>query len=135
MSKRKFLSVLAVSAAASAVLGGVPAAVIAATAGAAGAATDPPAFGSLPPTLAAQLANQSSGSGAQSPAASSLLYWRVVLTMTRPGSTLLRICWVELGPELLLPGCGTAPLGTGFAGAEALLLGWADAEDELAAGW
>jgi len=58
MSKRKFLSVLAVSAAVSAasvVLGGVPAAVIAATAGTAAAATDPPAFGSLPPTLAAQL--------------------------------------------------------------------------------
>ena len=33
MSKRKFLSVLAVSAAAAAVLGGVPAAVIAVTAG------------------------------------------------------------------------------------------------------
>ena len=44
MSKHKFLSVLAVSAAASAVLGGVPAAVIAVTAGAAGAAADP-AFG------------------------------------------------------------------------------------------
>ncbi len=54
MSKRKFLSVLAVSAAASAVLGGVPAAVIAATAGGASATTDP-AFGGLPPTLAAQL--------------------------------------------------------------------------------
>jgi hypothetical protein len=54
MSKRKFLSVLAVSAAVSAVLGGVPAAVIAVAAGAAGATTDP-AFGSLPPTLAAQL--------------------------------------------------------------------------------
>ncbi len=55
MSKRKFLSVLAGSAAASVVLGGVPATVIAATAGTAVAATDPPAFGSLPPTLAAQL--------------------------------------------------------------------------------
>ena len=54
MSQRKFLSVLAVSAAASAVLGGVPAAVIAVTAGAAGATTGP-ALGSLPPTLAAQL--------------------------------------------------------------------------------
>jgi hypothetical protein len=55
MSKRKFLSVLALSAAASAVLGGVPAAVIAVTAGAAGATTDP-ALGALPPALAAQLA-------------------------------------------------------------------------------
>ena len=54
MSKRKFLSVLAVSAAATAVLGGVPAAASAATAGAARAANDP-AFGSLSPTLAAQL--------------------------------------------------------------------------------
>ena len=54
MSKRKFLSVLAVSAAASAVLGGVPAAVIAATAGGASATTDP-AFGGLAPALAAQL--------------------------------------------------------------------------------
>src|ERR1700679_3089550 len=54
MSKRKFLSVLAASAAASAVLGGVPAAVIAVAAGTAGATTDP-AFGSLPPALAAQL--------------------------------------------------------------------------------
>jgi hypothetical protein len=54
MSKRKFLSVLVVSAAASAVLGGVPAAVIAATAGGASATTGP-AFGGLPPALAAQL--------------------------------------------------------------------------------
>ena len=54
MSKRKFLSVLAVSAAASAVLGGVPAAVIAATAGGASATTDP-SFRGLPPALAAQL--------------------------------------------------------------------------------
>ena len=54
MSKRKCLSVLAVSAAASAVLGGAPAAVIAATAGGASATTDP-AFGGLPPALAAQL--------------------------------------------------------------------------------
>jgi hypothetical protein len=54
MSKRKVLPVLAVSAAASAVLGGVPAAVIAVAAGAAGASTGP-AVGSLPPTLAAQL--------------------------------------------------------------------------------
>ena len=55
MSQRQFWSVLAVSAAASAVLGGVPAAELAPTAGAAGAATDPPAFGPPPPTLAAQL--------------------------------------------------------------------------------
>ena len=54
MSKRKILSVLAVSAAASAVLGGVPAAVIAVTAGGAGA-TSAPAFGSLSPALAARL--------------------------------------------------------------------------------
>ena len=54
MSKRKLLSVLAVSAAASAVLGGVPAAVIAATAVGASATTDS-AFGGLPPALAAQL--------------------------------------------------------------------------------
>ena len=54
MSKRKFLSVLALSAAATAVFGGVPAAVIAVTAGAASGAIDP-AFGSLSPTLAAQL--------------------------------------------------------------------------------
>ena len=54
MSKRRFLSVLALSAAASAVLGGVPAAVIAATAGDASGAIDP-AFGSLSPTLVAQL--------------------------------------------------------------------------------
>ena len=54
MPKRKILSVLAVSAAAAAVLGGVPAAVIAVTAGGAGA-TSAPAFGSLSPTLAAQL--------------------------------------------------------------------------------
>ncbi len=54
MSKRKFLSVLAVSAAATAVFGGVPAAVIAATAGGASATTGP-AFGGLPPALAAQL--------------------------------------------------------------------------------
>jgi Subtilase family/Peptidase inhibitor I9 len=47
MSKRKFASVLAVSAAASAVLGGVPAA--------SASATNDPAFGSLSPTLAAQL--------------------------------------------------------------------------------
>jgi hypothetical protein len=55
MSKRKILSVVAVSAAAAAVLGGVPAAVIAVTAGGA-SATSAPAFGSLSPTLAAQLA-------------------------------------------------------------------------------
>src|SRR3984885_844189 len=54
MSKRKCLSVLAVSTAASALLGGAPAAVIAATAGGASATTDP-AFGGLPPALAAQL--------------------------------------------------------------------------------
>ena len=54
MSKRKFLSVLALSAAATAVFGGVPAAVIAVTAGAASGAIDP-ALGSLSPTLAAQL--------------------------------------------------------------------------------
>jgi hypothetical protein len=54
MPKRKILSVLAVSAAASAVLGGVPAAVIAVTAGGA-SATSAPAFGSLSPTLAARL--------------------------------------------------------------------------------
>ena len=54
MSKPKFLSVLAVSAAASAVLGGVPAAVIAATAGGASATTGP-AFGGLSPALAARL--------------------------------------------------------------------------------
>ena len=54
MPKNRFLSVLAVSAAASAVLGGVPAAVIAATAGGA-SATSSPAFGVLSPTLAAQL--------------------------------------------------------------------------------
>ena len=54
MSKREFLSVLAVSAAASAVFGGVPAAVIAATAAGASATTGP-GFGSLPPALAAQL--------------------------------------------------------------------------------
>jgi hypothetical protein len=54
MSKRRIMSVLAVSAAASAVLGGVPAAVIAITAGGA-SATSAPAFGSLSPTLAAQL--------------------------------------------------------------------------------
>jgi hypothetical protein len=54
MAKPRFLSVLAVSAAASAVLGGVPAVVIAVTAGGAGA-TSAPAFGSLSPTQAAQL--------------------------------------------------------------------------------
>jgi hypothetical protein len=54
MPKNRFLSVLAVSAAASAVLGGVPAAVIAATAGGASATSDP-TFGVLSPTLAAQL--------------------------------------------------------------------------------
>jgi Subtilase family/Peptidase inhibitor I9 len=54
MSKRSFWSVLAVSAAASAVLGGVPAAVVAVTAGSASATNDP-AFGSLSPTLAARL--------------------------------------------------------------------------------
>ena len=55
MSKRKFLSVLAVSAAATAVFGGVPAAVIAATAGAAARRPIDPTFGSLTPTLAARL--------------------------------------------------------------------------------
>jgi hypothetical protein len=54
MSKRKLLSVLAVSGAAAAVLGGVPAAVIAVTAGGAGA-TSSPAFGALSPALVAQL--------------------------------------------------------------------------------
>ena len=54
MPKPRFLSVLAVSAAAAAVLGGVPAVVIAATAGGAGATSDP-TFGRLSPTLAAQL--------------------------------------------------------------------------------
>src|ERR1700744_3950666 len=55
MPKPRFLSVLAVSAAASAVLGGAPAAVIAATAGGASATADP-AFGGLPPALAAPVA-------------------------------------------------------------------------------
>jgi Subtilase family/Peptidase inhibitor I9 len=55
MPHRKLLPVVAVSAAAAAVLGGVPAAVIAVTAGGAGA-TASPAFGSLPPALAARLA-------------------------------------------------------------------------------
>ncbi|HEX4291628.1 MAG TPA: hypothetical protein VH021_22070 [Trebonia sp.] len=65
MSHRKFLSALALSAAASAVLGGAPAAVIAVTAANASASTtsttsttnakSAPAFGSLPPALAAQL--------------------------------------------------------------------------------
>jgi len=54
MPKHRFLSVLAVSAAAAAVLGGVPAVVIAVSAGGAGA-TNAPAFGTLPPALAAQL--------------------------------------------------------------------------------
>ncbi len=54
MPKPRFLSVWAVSAAAAAVLGGVPAVVIAATAGGAGA-TSEPTFGPLPPTVAAQL--------------------------------------------------------------------------------
>jgi hypothetical protein len=54
MPKPRFLSVWAVSAAAAAVLGGVPAVVIAATAGGAGATSDP-TFGPLPPTVAAQL--------------------------------------------------------------------------------
>jgi len=54
MPKNRFLSVLAVSAAASAVLGGVPAVVIAVTAGGA-SATSGPTFGVLSPTLAAQL--------------------------------------------------------------------------------
>jgi hypothetical protein len=54
MSKRKFWSVLAVSAAASTVFGGVPAAVIAATAQGASAEGNP-VVGSLPPALAARL--------------------------------------------------------------------------------
>jgi Subtilase family len=54
MPKPRFSSVLAVSAAAAVILGGVPAVVIAATAGGAGATNDP-TFGLLPPTLAAQL--------------------------------------------------------------------------------
>ena len=54
MPKTRFLPVLAVSAAAVAVLGGVPAAVIATTAGGASATSDP-TFGPLSPTLAAQL--------------------------------------------------------------------------------
>ena len=54
MPKPRFLSVWAVSAAAAAVLGGVPAVVIAATAGGAGA-TSEPTFGPLSPTVAAQL--------------------------------------------------------------------------------
>jgi hypothetical protein len=54
MPKNRFLSVLAVSAAATAVLGGVPAVVIAVMAGGAGA-TSSPTFGPLSPTLAAQL--------------------------------------------------------------------------------
>ena len=54
MPHRKLLPVVAVSAAAAVVLGGVPAAVIAATAGGAGA-TASPAFGLLSPALAARL--------------------------------------------------------------------------------
>jgi hypothetical protein len=54
MPKPRFLSVWAVSAAAAVVLGGVPAVVIATTAGGAGA-TSEPTFGPLSPTLAAQL--------------------------------------------------------------------------------
>jgi Subtilase family len=54
MAKRKFLSVLAVSATGAALLGGVPAVVIAATAGGAGA-TSSPEFGSMTPALATQL--------------------------------------------------------------------------------
>ena len=54
MPKPRFLPVLAVSAAAAAVLGGVPAVVIAVTAGGA-SATSSPAFGPLSPALAAQL--------------------------------------------------------------------------------
>ena len=54
MPKPRFLSVLAVSAAAAAVLGGVPAVVIAVTAGGAGATSDP-TFGPLSQTLAVQL--------------------------------------------------------------------------------
>jgi hypothetical protein len=53
MTKRKTLSVLAVSAAAAAVLGGAPAVVIAAMAGPAAGASD--AFGSLTPALTARL--------------------------------------------------------------------------------
>ena len=54
MPKPRFASVLAVSAAAAAVLGGVPAVVIATMAGGASATSDP-TFGPLTPTLAAQL--------------------------------------------------------------------------------
>jgi hypothetical protein len=54
MPKPRFLSVLAVSAAGCAVLGGVPALVIATTAGGAGA-TNTPMFAPLSPTQAAQL--------------------------------------------------------------------------------
>jgi hypothetical protein len=54
MPKPRFLSVLAVSAAAAAVVGGVPAVVIAVSAGGAGATSDP-TFGPLSAPLAAQL--------------------------------------------------------------------------------
>ena len=63
------------------------------------------------------------------PAACSLLYCSVVLMITRPCSTLLRLPVV---PVPLL-GAGTAVLGSG-AGAIALLLGCGGAAEEFAAG-
>ena len=67
-------------------------------------------------------------------AADSLLYWRVVLMITRPGSTLFTMaCSPALVPGLAVLGWGTAVLGSGV-GFSALLLGCGDAAAELDAG-
>src|ERR1700733_8131121 len=70
------------------------------------------------------------------PAACSLLYCSVVLMMTRPGSTLLRIAvWLAFpaAPPPLL-GCGIAVLGIG-AGAVGVTVGCGAAAAVFEVGW